>query len=173
MSWPSLGRPAPAEPLQADTAQGRSRHTRAASCPSRARTRSPVPPHTSHAPISDSRRANPSERLFSVPFSPPSSSYGNTEPSSSSLPSNLSKLPPRSLAKSTVAGPFFCHNSRPSTSPLIGEASFSLFPLFQLSYRAFPKLPWAVMAITMANTSRISSLSTNHNHGTFSSGNTL
>uniref|UniRef100_A0A0D3FK51 Uncharacterized protein n=1 Tax=Oryza barthii TaxID=65489 RepID=A0A0D3FK51_9ORYZ len=104
MSWPSLGRPAPAEPLQADAAQGRSRYTRAASCLSRARTRSPVPPYTSHAPISDSRCANLSERLFSLPFSPPFS--GNTEHSSSSLPSNLSKLLPRSLAKSTVAGPF-------------------------------------------------------------------
>ncbi|KAF2950315.1 hypothetical protein DAI22_01g178800 [Oryza sativa Japonica Group] len=119
MSWPSLGRPAPAEPLQADAAQGRSRYTRAASCLSRARTRSPVPPHTSHAPISDSRRANLSERLFSLPFSPSSSFSGNTEHSSSSLPSNHSKLPPRSLAKSTVAGPFsattarhqLCHSS--------------------------------------------------------------
>ncbi|KAF2950314.1 hypothetical protein DAI22_01g178800 [Oryza sativa Japonica Group] len=126
MSWPSLGRPAPAEPLQADAAQGRSRYTRAASCLSRARTRSPVPPHTSHAPISDSRRANLSERLFSLPFSPSSSFSGNTEHSSSSLPSNHSKLPPRSLAKSTVAGPFsattarhqLCHSSIALKIPL-------------------------------------------------------
>uniref|UniRef100_A0A0D9Y941 Uncharacterized protein n=1 Tax=Oryza glumipatula TaxID=40148 RepID=A0A0D9Y941_9ORYZ len=125
MSWPSLGRPAPAEPLQADAAQGRSRYTRAASCLSRARTRSPVPPHTSHAPISDSRRANLSERLFCLPFSP-SSFSGNTEHSSSSLPSNHSKLPPRSLAKSTVAGPFsattarhqLCHSSIALKIPL-------------------------------------------------------
>ncbi|KAF2915261.1 hypothetical protein DAI22_09g017701 [Oryza sativa Japonica Group] len=42
-----------------------SRYTQAASRPSRARTRPPVPPHISHAPISISRRANHSERLSS------------------------------------------------------------------------------------------------------------